>query len=369
MASLREVASRAGVSLSTASRVLSGSDYPVGSDLREAVLAAANALDYVPNAQAQTLIAGTTGAVGVLVGDVGDPYFSEIVRGIHQFATPLNLLVTICSTARDVERELAYFRMLQSHRFGLVIIGGSGLEDPAYQEALAARIAALEATGGRTVAIGNPDAAGDRVLVDNHAGAQALADHLLALGHRNVGVAAGQANLVSTIHRIAGLRSRIERAGGSLHVVHVSPDRDGGRLAADQLTSRHPEVSAIVGTADQLAIGALHWLQDHRRAVPDEISVAGFNDIPAASDVRPDLTTVRLPLREMGAAALRLGLAPRTAPAQSVAFQPELVVRGTTAQAAAMASMTETTPTISSTGTGEEPPRAKARISRQAGSK
>ncbi|MDO5535603.1 MAG: LacI family DNA-binding transcriptional regulator, partial [Propionibacteriaceae bacterium] len=285
MASLRDVADRAKVSLATASRVLSGSDYPVAPELKAAVLSAAAALDYVPNAQAQTLIAGTNQAVGVLVGDVGDPYFSEILHGIHRVATPLNMLVTICSTARDVDRELAYFRMLQSHRYGLVILGGSGLDEPSYQAALAARIAAFESMGGRTISIGNADVGGRRVLVDNRAGAAALAEYLVELGHTAIGIAAGQANLTSTIHRIEGIRTVVEAAGGHVHVAHALPDREGGRRAARQLLDQEPALTAIVGTADQLAIGALHWLQDQGIAVPDDVSVAGFNDIPAALDV------------------------------------------------------------------------------------
>src|SRR5699024_3948609 len=98
---LKDVAQRAGVSVPTASRVLSGSSYPVVSEQRERVEEAAHELDYVPNAQAQGLLRGNTGTIGVLVGDVGDPYFSEIVNGIHERATAENLLVTICHTERD----------------------------------------------------------------------------------------------------------------------------------------------------------------------------------------------------------------------------------------------------------------------------
>src|SRR5690625_2366097 len=95
---LKDVAKRAGVSVPTASRVLSGSDYPVLPELRRRVQDAATELDYVPNAQAQGLLRGNTGMIGVLAGDVGDPYFSEMVNGIHDRATAENLLVTICHT-------------------------------------------------------------------------------------------------------------------------------------------------------------------------------------------------------------------------------------------------------------------------------
>ncbi|MDO5535286.1 MAG: substrate-binding domain-containing protein, partial [Propionibacteriaceae bacterium] len=192
---------------------------------------------------------------------------------------------------------------------------------------------------------------------------------LVELGHTSIGIAAGQANLTSTIHRIEGIRTVVEAAGGHVHVAHALPDREGGRRAARQLLDQEPALTAIVGTADQLAIGAMHWLQDQGIAVADDVSVAGFNDIPAALDVRPTLTTVRLPLRDMGAAALNLGLGGRTAANTSTEFKPELVVRGSTRHRDASASTTATTPTMSATGTGETPVRAKSRISRQAGSK
>ncbi|HLT84639.1 MAG TPA: LacI family DNA-binding transcriptional regulator [Phototrophicaceae bacterium] len=329
---LRDVAKRAGVSVPTASRVLSGSDYPVLPELRRRVEAAAQELDYVPNAQAQGLLRGSAGTIGVLAGDVGDPYFSEIVNGIHAVATERQLLVTICHTERDPERELAYFRMLQSHRASVVIVAGSGLQDERYREGMAARARSFRANGGRVVAIGTPVIDVDRVLVDNEAGGRALAEHLVGLGHRTVGVLAGPANVGSTAERVGGLRAVVEAAGGRVRVRHGAPTRDDAYTGARELLAAHPDVTAVVGSADQLAIGAMAYLHDHGRAVPGDVSVAGFNDIAVAADLRPPLTTVRLPLREMGGAALEVALAPAPEDAPVVrSFGVELVVRGSTA--------------------------------------
>lgn len=329
---LRDVARRAGVSVPTASRVLSGSDYPVAQDLRAKVVEAARELDYVPNAQAQALLRGDPRTVGVLVGTVDDPYFSEIVNGVQDVATARHLLVTICNTDRDIDRELEYFRLLQAHRTGYVIIAGSGLVDEAYVAGMDARIRSFAASGGRAVAIGHPQVPVDRVVTDNVGGARELGRHLIDLGHRQIGVLVGVANVSSTIERLDGLGSVVERAGGTLHLQHGEATRDAGYTGAGDLLAAHPEITALVGTADQMAIGALSWLREHDRRVPAEVSVAGFNDIAVSKDLQ--LTSVRLPLRQMGAAALDLALTP--APDQELietSLPTELVVRATTAPA------------------------------------
>ena len=329
---LRDVARRAGVSVPTASRVLSGSDYPVAEDLRAKVVEAARDLDYVPNAQAQALLSGDPRTVGVLVGTVDDPYFSEIVNGVQDVATARHLLVTICNTDRDIDRELEYFRLLQAHRTGYVIIAGSGLVDEAYIAGMDARIRSFTTSGGRAVAIGHPQVPVDRVVTDNAGGARELGRHLLSLGHRQIGVLVGVANVSSTIERLDGLRAVVAEAGGALHLRHGEATRDAGYAGAGELLAAHPATTALVGTADQMAIGALSWLREHGRRVPEEVSVAGFNDIAVSRDLQ--LTSVRLPLRQMGSAALELALTP--APDQELieTMRPtELVVRATTAPA------------------------------------
>jgi LacI family transcriptional regulator len=305
---LKDVAQRAGVSVPTASRVLSGSTYPVVEDLRARVKAAALDLDYVPNAQAQGLLRGNTGTIGVLVGDVGDPYFSGIVHGIQERATAQDLLLTICHTERDPERELSYFRMLQSHRARSVILAGSGLSDEAYREGIAARVQSFRAAGGQVVGIGTPVVEMDHVLVDNREGGRLLGSHLAALGHREIALLSGPEALISSQERIAGLRDALDEVGAHLLVRVGPPQRDEGYRAAGELLRDHPGTTAVVGAADQVAMGVLALLREQGRSVPEEVSVAGFNDIEAARDLTPALTTVRLPLREMGHAALELAL-------------------------------------------------------------
>jgi|SRR5690625_166065 len=331
---LRDVAQRADVSISTASRVLSGSDYPVLPELRRRVERAAKELDYVPNAQAQGLLRGSAGTIGVLAGDIGDPYFSEIINGIHSVASQQRLLVTICHTERDPERELEYFRMLQAHRASVVIIAGSGLRDDRYRAGIAARARSFQANGGRVVAIGTPTIDVDSVRVDNVAGARQLASHLAHLGHRDIGVLAGPEDVESTIERVEGLRKVITRVGGSVQVHYGAPTRRAAYAGAKHLLNTDDRLTALVGTADQLAIGALNRLDEVGLTVPRDVSVAGFNDITVAADVHPPLTTVRLPLQEMGRTAMEVALKRNSQQhARTHTLKVELVVRGSTGAA------------------------------------
>lgn len=324
---LKQVANRAGVSLATASRVLSGSDYPVSAELRERVLAVAAEMDYVPNAHARALIRGAQRTVGILVGEVGDPYFDAMLNGAHRVATEESCLVTIVSTGRDPEKELEGFRLMQSHGSTIIVVAGSGLHDPAYQEALSARIRSFT---GRTVLMGrhalDEGASAIRVEADNVGAGRMLGEHLREHGHRHVGVISGSGRVTSTGDRIEGLAQGL---GFRPQVLEVPATRDGGYEATARLLEGQHDLTAIVGTADQMAIGALAYCADHGISVPHDLSVAGCNDIWVGRELTPSLTTVHIPLEEMGAAALRLAL--RDDVRSTVqSFPVQLVVRNST---------------------------------------
>lgn len=323
---LKQVARVAQVSIATASRVLSGSTYPVSDELRARVMAVAEELDYVPNMQARALIQGNTRLVGMLVGEVGDPYFDAMINGTHRVAAADGCLVTILGTGREAARELESFRLLQSHGASTIIVAGSGLDDESYSRKLNDRIRRFT---GTTVLIGRHHVDADldpiRVTVDNVQGGRLLGEHLASLGHARVGVLSGLADMTSTIDRISGLT---EGLGHAPRVLEVPPTRDGGFNGAQELLAAEPGLTAIVGTADQMAIGALAYCTEHNISVPGELSVAGCNDIWVAKEVTPSLTSIHVPLNEMGATALRLALEEDGAREQS--FEASLMVRDST---------------------------------------
>ena len=307
MATLADVARHAGVSTATASRIINGSPKPVAEALRERVLAAVAELRYVPNAHAQMLARSHRNAVGVIVHDVSDPYFAEITRGLQRVATADNRLVIICNSYRDPDRELEYIALLHAHQVAAIVIAGSGYLDEETAIRMDDHLRAFEATGGRIAVIGRHVHTGDAVVPANAEGGFLAAEHLFELGHTEIGVIAGPPALTTTADRLAGIREAAKVYRRRLlrkNMVHADFTRDGGEAAAKELLTSNPSMTAMVALNDSMAVGALAAM----RACGRSLSIVGFDDMPIARDVTPALTTVRLPLAEMGERAMSLAL-------------------------------------------------------------
>ncbi|OKI62417.1 LacI family DNA-binding transcriptional regulator [Micromonospora sp. CB01531] len=310
MATLADVARRAGVSPATASRVINRSSKPVADDLRERVLRAVAELRYVPNAHAQLLARPQRSVVGVVVHDVSDPYFAEVTRGLQRVATEQGRLVIICNSYRDPERELEYVDLLRAQQVAAIVLAGSGYHDEGVNALLDERLTAYVATGGRVALVGRHRHRGDAVLPANEEGARLVGAELRRLGHRVVGVIAGPDQLTTTTDRLAGLAAGLDEALPTKRIRYADFTRDAGARATAELLDAVPELTAVVALNDSMAVGALSVLRDRGVRVPDEVSVVGFDDMPIAADVTPTLTTVRLPLAELGARAMTLALDP-----------------------------------------------------------
>jgi LacI family transcriptional regulator len=329
MATLADVARRAGVSTATASRIINGSSKPVADALRERVLAAVAELQYVPNAHAQMLARSHRSAVGVIVHDVSDPYFAEITRGLQRVASAHGRLVIICNSFREPERELEYLELLHAHQVAAIVVAGSGYLDEEASGKLDARMRAYEATGGRIAVVGRHGRTGDAVLPDNEQGGFLAADHLYGLGHTEIGVIAGPAALTTTADRLDGLRRAARARKQKLprqRIVHADFTRDGGYVAAADLIAEHPSLTAVIALNDSMAVGTLAALHEADR----EIAVVGFDDMPIARDVTPSLTSIRLPLTEMGERAMELALGEPGADPRTERVGAELVKRQST---------------------------------------
>lgn len=336
MTNLAEVARRAGVSPATASRILSGSSKPVSEALRQRVRAAAEALHYVPNAHAQHLARARTTEVGVVVHDVSDPYFAEITRGLQRVATDAGRLVFICNSYRDPVREQQYVALLHGHRTSAIVLAGSGYLDSAASRRIAARLRRYERGGGRVIVIGrHTQHPGDAVLPDNEEGGQLMGTELYRLGHHRIGVIAGPRQLTTTADRLAGLRRAARRHSRALparRIAYADFDRDSGATAAAALLGADPRLTALAVFNDTMAIGALAVARERGLRVPEDLSLIGFDDMPIARDLTPALTTVRLPLTEIGAAAMRLALEePAASGARRLRVEAGLVRRASTA--------------------------------------
>lgn len=343
---LEDVARVAGVSVATASRVLSPGNREPQPDLRQRVMDAADQLNYTPNAQARAIARGHTDLVGLIVADISDPYFSTIAAGAMHIADEHDVLTTLADTRRSPRREIDYVSALRRQRARAVILVGSRVRDPALNAELDRELTAYRATGGRVAVVSQPRLDADTIAIENRAGAKALAAALCALGYRRFAVFAGPRDLLAATDRLAGFKAGLAPAGVELpadQVIHGDFTRDGAhgaaatffasadhRAARERLMSR-PGAGCIFAVNDVMAVGVMAAVRAAGLRMPADVGVAGFDDITTLRDVVPALTTVRVPLYEIGAEAMRRVLDDTTTPGVSQ-VRCEVVLRESTAR-------------------------------------
>ncbi len=332
---LQDVANRAGVSLTTASRVLSDGPRRVGGQLASRVQQAAAELGYTANLQARAVATGQSSMVGVVVHDIADPYFSSIAAGLMDVAHPLRLLVCLSSTTEREAGEREYVALMRAQRARAVIIIGSRSNDQAMLAALRAEIAAFASSGGRVACIGQDLLGIDTILPENSAGAEALARALVVQGHRTFAVLAGPAGLLTAQDRLAGFLAGLAAWHVSVDprfIVHGAFTRDGGYEAMSTVLAMGAErPDCVFAVNDVMAVGALARARAAGLSVPGDVGLAGFDDITTLRDVYPPLTTVRLPLARMGEMAARLVLTDASSGRARVVPVPgEVILRDST---------------------------------------
>jgi LacI family transcriptional regulator len=275
------------------------------------VFVAATELGYAPNSYAQAMARGRTDVVGLVVHDIADPFFATVAAGVMREAELHGLLVSMASTQRRPEAEVDHLAMLRRHWAKAVILVGSRFADPGLNDRVAGELVAFEASGGRAVAVTQPMLPVDTVAFEHRQGAHDLADALYDLGHRRFGILSGPPNLVTASDRTAGFTQALVRRGAPVserHIVGGEFTRDGGYEAMERLLAAGADVTCVFAVNDVMAVGAMAALRERDIWLPDGMAVAGFDDIATLRDVSPALTTVRVPMQEMGAQALRLAL-------------------------------------------------------------
>jgi DNA-binding LacI/PurR family transcriptional regulator len=301
MASLRDVASRAGVSLATASRVASGVD-GVRPETRARVEGAMRDLLYVPPGRTSA-----TGAIGLLVPELTNPIFPALAQAMEARATEAGLATILCNTRAAAFREADYVHMLLDRRVdGMIFIACEmthlGGEHDHYARLLEEG-AKLVFVNGALDEIDVPCVSVD----ERHAGFLATR-HLIALGHRRIGFVAGPADYLPTREKAAGRVDALTREGLSPDglVVHGEFTLDGGRSSARALLSRPDRPTAVICSSDVIAIGVLQVARELGLRVPSDLSVVGFDGIEAATWVEPELTTVAQPIEQIASTAVEL---------------------------------------------------------------
>jgi LacI family transcriptional regulator len=351
---LTEVARLAGVSPATASRVLNGSARTPGPDIAERVRKAADSLGYIPNAQAQGLAKSSSGLIGLIVHDIADPYFAAIARGVQAAARHQNKMVLLATTAGSPADERAAVAAFAARRADSIVIAGSRSARTTDQKGnaeLAAQLDRYCRNGGRVGVVGHAVVGAESdegyhvVEVPNEELAAELARELAAVHTGDFVVIAGPEGLLTSDDRVRGFQRGLADAGlPAAEVLHTGFDRAGGYGTGLELAERigphGGRGAAAPGSAgprlcifavnDVMAIGATAALRSKGLRIPRDAAIAGFDDIETLRDFRPALSTVRLPLEEIGRLAVP-GAA--SGQAAAVAVSGEVTLRRSTGQA------------------------------------
>jgi LacI family transcriptional regulator len=324
---LHDVAREAGVSYATASRALNGSDRNVRAENVARVQEAAGRLGYSPHVSAQAIARGSSNTVALIVGAVDDPYFASIADGVAEGAYQAGLTLTAAVTDRSPDMGLQIVRTMRGRRPRVILIAGSRVDDDGVYAALAEELDTYRRAGGRVALLSRNDLDFPTLTVDHHGGAFRLAQALAGLGYRRFAVLHGDDRIRMSHDRRQGFLDGLRQAGivpDPRHVVATDLNRDGGHRAATALLSAGKGlpgsdagisggdsggVDAIFAVNDVMAIGAMTAVREAGLVPGRDIAVAGFDDIDATRDVTPMLTSVRVPLRDLGRRALELALA------------------------------------------------------------
>ncbi len=295
-----DVAARAGVSHSTVSRVLSGG-HNVHPDTHQVVLAAVRELGYTVNHGARTLAGGRSSVVGVVVYDFASPYVSEFLQAMENTLTNAGLSMLVGSAHGSPDDPQRHIARITQHN----VCDGLILLFPGYYRYF------IDEFNRQTlpfVFIDEPESAiADTVYVDNEGGTRTAIKHLVDLGHQRIGFIGGYIRTAAGAHRLEAYKAAVREFG-------ISSDPDlmvggdfrepGGFAGADQLLSLDDPPTAIFAGSDGSALGAISACQAHRRRVPEDVSVIGFDDLGIAATARPPLTTIRQPLSQVADRAL-----------------------------------------------------------------
>ncbi|MFK3964468.1 LacI family DNA-binding transcriptional regulator [Ensifer adhaerens] len=298
---IKDIAERAGVSVATVSRALSGSSL-VTDETRQRINALARELSYRPNVSARNLRTRRSMSVLLVVRDVGNPFYLEILKGVEATAREAGYAVLMGNTENDPDREVEYFNMLRDgHADGMILMTGK-LPPPEPGESADLShlpvVIALEMIEGS----GFP-----HVQIDNVAAAEAAVDHLIALGHRRIAHIAGPLPEVMALRRRDGYRAAMKAAGLAVpegYEVRGDYLLESGEACASDLFALPEPPTAIFAANDEMAYGAIHALRRLGRDVPGDVSVVGFDDLYLSKAFYPPLTTVSQPRADIGRTAM-----------------------------------------------------------------
>ncbi|HEY0416614.1 MAG TPA: LacI family DNA-binding transcriptional regulator [Gaiellaceae bacterium] len=302
MVTLADVARRAGVSASTASRALNGRG-ELSERTRAAVADAARALQFQPSQLARSLRTSTTHTVGFVVPDVASPFYAAALKGAQSTLHESGYRVVLMDCEQSADREIEALRTLLAHRVDGLLVSTVGLGRARFEGVVGGRVPCVFFDSS---IVGTGDGS---VIIDNRAGIDLLVDHLVEHGHRQIGLLAGSLAETSGSERLAAFEAAMGRHAPAVAVAGVAGRRwnlEEGRRATHELLARTPRPTAIVASSVELALGAMLECRDTGVAVPGDLALATFDDAYFAELLDPPLTAVAYDPGEVGQAAAAL---------------------------------------------------------------
>ena len=300
-ASIKEVALKAGVSVATVSRVINGTG-PVAAETRQRIQDAIDKLRYVPHGAARSLITNQTDTVGVLLPDLYGEFFSEVIRGIDHAARGSGYHVLVSGFHSDRAEIEAVLRAMRGRVDGLIVLSPD-VDAQTLQRNLPETLPVVLLN----TRVDGEGTSFDAIRVDNYGGAYAMVRHLAALGHSRIALIRGPEENVDARERLRGYRDALRSLGAGLFpAVEIEGDfsEESGYRAGQRLLEMKPRPTAVFAANDSMAIGCLFALREAGVRVPEDMALAGFDDIPIARYLSPPLSSVHVPIAELGTRAM-----------------------------------------------------------------
>ncbi|MDW6004700.1 substrate-binding domain-containing protein [Vibrio mangrovi] len=304
MATIKDVAKEAGVSVATVSRVLNNTAN-ANPETRASVQKAMQKLGYRPNANARALVSQTTNTIGVLIGDVSDPFYGSMVKAIDSIAIQHGKYLLIGNGYHNASFEREVLELLISSRCESLVVHSKALSNEELIEF--AREVPSMVLINRYI----PELAERCIALDNYRGSYQATEFLIKNGHRNIGYICSNHDIEDTVHRKQGYLDAMQANHLDVdenHIEYGSPTEKGGEEAMVNLLSKNLQLSAIACYNDYMAAGAMSVLDENGITIPGEISLIGFDDGIIAKYLRPKLTTIRYPIQMMTEKAVKLAL-------------------------------------------------------------
>jgi len=330
MVTIKDIAQIAGVSPSTVSRALNDSPL-IREETKARIREIAAALGYERNELARGLVKGASGALGLLVPDITNPFFAEITKGVEEVARERGFGVVLCTTENEPAREEEYIKLLRRKRVDGLVIATATLDDPHLLELQRFRIPFV------LVSRLAEKVEAPFVVVDDRKGGRLAVEHLVSLGHKKIGFIGGPANVHSSLERMQAYREVLAEYKLPFYrkwVTFASFTQEAGRAIGKVMLSAKDRPTAIFAANDLIALGVMEAAEDLGLRIPEDLSLVGYNNIAYAALPRIQLTTVAQPMREMGRIAAEFVidvLEGKREPRLSLRLEPTLIIRRTTA--------------------------------------